>query len=75
MPITHELIKTGELGERVWKILENVSITEDELSPSLLAMMGTGISSPPMGCFKVTNIYVNTDGKLVIKWDTTPQGG
>lgn len=26
-------------------------------------------SDPPEGCYKVTNIYVNQEGKLVVEWD------
>ncbi len=30
---------------------------------------GGAISIPPEGCFEVTNIYVNAEGKLVIKYN------
>jgi hypothetical protein len=26
-------------------------------------------SNPPDGCFKITNIYVNSTGKLVVEYD------
>lgn len=29
-------------------------------------------SIPPIGCFKVTNIYVDKSGKLKIEYDNTP---
>ncbi len=31
--------------------------------------IGGAISIPPEGCFEVTNIYVNAEGKLVIKYN------
>lgn len=52
-------------------------ITIEELSPELADMIiaSSGlVSNPPVGCFKVTNIYVDQDGKLVVKWSDTPQG-
>lgn len=33
---------------------------------------GTPISTPPTGYFKVTNLYVNSEGKLVVAYDDTP---
>jgi hypothetical protein len=44
------------------------------------ALMGDGnwatptgsVSNPPSGGKKVTNLYVNSDGKLVVEYDTTP---
>lgn len=27
------------------------------------------ISNPPSGCHRITNIYVNADGKLVVEYD------
>lgn len=30
------------------------------------------VSTPPSGNFKVTNIYVNTNGKIVVEYDDTP---
>lgn len=26
-------------------------------------------STPPVGKFKVTNLYVNEEGKLIVEWD------
>jgi hypothetical protein len=33
------------------------------------------ISKPPIGCYRVLNIYVDQDGKLKAEWEDTPQGG
>jgi hypothetical protein len=30
------------------------------------------VSVPPSGCFKVTNYYVNPQGKLVLEYDDIP---
>jgi hypothetical protein len=30
------------------------------------------VSTPPSGGRKVTNIYVDSEGKLVVEYDTTP---
>lgn len=34
---------------------------------------GELISTPPVGCYKVTNLYVNQNGKLAVVYDDTPQ--
>jgi hypothetical protein len=33
---------------------------------------GTPLSVPPSGCYQVTNLYVNENGKLEIKYSDTP---
>ncbi len=33
----------------------------------------SGLSNPPSGKCKVTNLYVNEEGKLVIEYENTPK--
>ena len=44
---------------------------------SIVQMVGTEsgrfYSIPPSGMFKVVNLYVDTEGKLVVKWENTPE--
>lgn len=42
------------------------------LTQAILTISGVSISVPPTGCFRVTNLYVNPDGKLEVKYDDTP---
>jgi len=54
------MITPGKLTMRKPEML----ITKGKIGPSQ--------SVPPKGFFKVTNLYVNTDGKLVILYDDNP---
>jgi hypothetical protein len=73
MPVIHDL-STQMI--KVWRRPHIVSITIDDLTPELLSMITGGglVSNPPVGCYKVTNIYVDENGKLVVKWSDNPQG-
>jgi len=32
-------------------------------------------SKPPSGGYRITNLYVNDKGKVVVEWSDAPQGG
>ena len=32
-------------------------------------------SKPPSGSYKITNLYVDDKGKVVVEWNDVPQGG
>jgi hypothetical protein len=76
VPVTHS---SKILNKKTWIDPHLVSIEPQDLSPQVLAMIQAGggggiVSLPPIGCYKVINIYVDADGKLVVKWSDTPQG-
>jgi hypothetical protein len=36
------------------------------------SVSSSAVSVPPTGCFKVTNYYVNAEGKFVLEYDDIP---
>jgi hypothetical protein len=79
MPVIHDS-KLPLL--KAWPRPHRISITVAELAPDTLALIASGnsrgeiglTSQPPVGCYKIINIYVDEYGKLVVKWSDTPQG-
>jgi len=76
MPVLHT--PKTEWKPKDWRRPHSVCITAEELDPTLFAMIRTDgggvVSNPPVGSFKVTNVYVDANGKFIIKWSDTPQG-
>jgi hypothetical protein len=69
----------GEIDSEKWRgNMHRMSVDPEDLSRELSDIIaaegGAGlVSIPPVGCFKVTNLYVDANGKLVIQWsDGTP---
>ncbi len=49
----------------VKKMLMEIITTDPSLSIGVISM-------PPEGCYKVINLYVDKNGKLIAKWEDTP---
>jgi hypothetical protein len=49
-----------------------VIINPAELAALIGGIAGGVPSIPPSGFKKVTNLYVNSEGKLIVAYDTTP---
>jgi hypothetical protein len=54
-------------GKGVTKIQGQTSESKDKNEDEI-------VSTPPPGCFKVTNCYVDENGKFIVKWSDTPEG-
>jgi len=53
----------------------NVVLREDNIAVTIQSTIGTVdiYSSPPSGCYRIVNIYLNADKHIVIVYDETPE--
>lgn len=65
------IVKASRLGQGVAS--SNTVLCGDRTWREVAGLGGGLISAPPQGSFKVTNIYVNSAGKLVIQYSDVPQ--
>jgi hypothetical protein len=67
-------IKVRHSPESENAIPEHVVFIDSNELISLFGASGVSglISNPPSGMHRVTNLYVNPEGKLVVKWDDVP---
>ena len=55
------------------KEIANVNIIEKSIATvNLIASSGSLVSRPEPGKFRVVNIFVNEQGRVVVKYDDTP---